>query len=323
MHLILFFDINGTIMLEDSKQGKDLEIAVCQMLAENYSAIWDKNQKESMTYRKYVEKHLAPGNDNDCEIEAVRHRYYRHFIHFLHDSEHPLHAEIAAKHKKIKDNFPAGKKIFASFIALIEYLEKNNIKFSVIFRSFGNDVDNIIAELKERTSLKSFSRSELSREYLNNLNAAEAAKMLSTINPGEHGAWQDNWPYWNQKSETFEGGKPFLIDFNHPNQIAMFFDDHAKNKQIICVKPTQEGNFNQRLLQEKLIDAGRIVPVKKLNASEENNYFIEKVNLALNMPLDIKAENYLVNKDNQQLRFFAQEQNTVASENRQSAQAKI
>ena len=316
MHLILFFDINGTIMLEDSKQGKDLELAVCQMLAENYSATWETSQKESMTYRKYVEKHLAPGNDNDSEVEAARHRYYRNFIDFLHKSKHPLHDEIVAKHKKIKDNFPVGKKIFASFITLLEYLEKNNIKFSVIFRSFGNDVDNIIAELKERTSLKSFSRSEFSHQHLNDLDATQAAKMLATINPGEHGAWQDNWPYWNEKGETFAGGKPFLIDLNNPDQIAMFFDDHAKNKQIICVKPAQEGNYNQRLLQDKLITAGRIVPVKKLIASEENNYFIEKVNFALNMPLDINAENYSA-------RFFAQEQNIVASESRQSVHVKI
>jgi len=69
--------------------------------------------------------------------------------------------------------------------------------------------------------------------------------------------------------------------------------------------------------QDKLMTAGRLVPVKKWSASEENNYFIEKVNFALDMRLDIKAGNHSA-------RFFAnQEQNTTTCDKKYSIQARI
>jgi hypothetical protein len=139
-HLILFFDVNGTIMLEDSKQNKDKETAICQMLAESYSSCWKPGMNKNMTYRKFVEEHMHPGDDNDPVIEAARHASYRNFLTFLKESNHSLHAVVNESYQKFQADFSSKNKIFDSFVALIEHLEHEKIPYTVIFRTFGNDI---------------------------------------------------------------------------------------------------------------------------------------------------------------------------------------
>lgn len=103
-HLILFFDINGTIIATDSANGTDKDIAILKLLAENHSAIWDKSIAKEMTFREYIDEHICPGDSKDPTIKKNRQEYYAKFIQFLMTKSHPLLDQIKSEFNIIKEN---------------------------------------------------------------------------------------------------------------------------------------------------------------------------------------------------------------------------
>lgn len=102
-NLLLFVDINGTIIANDSAKNKDVDTAILQLLAENYSAQWDTSKTtEVMTYRKYIEKYLLADNVTNIKNKKAQPEDYKRFINFLEKTKHPLYEEIVSNFNKIK-----------------------------------------------------------------------------------------------------------------------------------------------------------------------------------------------------------------------------
>ena len=105
--------------------------------------------------------------------------------------------------------------------------------------------------------------------------------MLASIKTGAHGAWQDDFSHWEAHNKKYTQGKPFPIDIHNKNVVSIFFDDNAKDQEILSIQTASGDNADQAHLQNRLIKLGRIVAVNTLKAILDENYFKKCVDFAL------------------------------------------
>lgn len=296
-HLLLYVDINGTIMLADPVSGKDTLAAINELLAKKFSAVWGEHSSEKMTYREYVETFLCPGNSQNLDVKKSRIDFYRNFIPYLKQSQHELLAEVQAEYQKYyaiygntKDN------VMPSFIFLIQYLDDNAIPYSIILKTFGVDLQPVVDELEAKTSLKfnrGMSVTEEGYVRIGDTILKEPEDMLAYHVPGRHYACQDNYDRWEALKFSYAGGKPFPIG---NGKLSVMLEDHSLDKkilQVVCDKKLGLGCVDQKKLQSDLIKLGRIVAVETSKASLEMNYFIEKIQAVYQAPLRLQLGPYV------------------------------
>jgi hypothetical protein len=90
-HLILYFDINKTLIASDKAGNKSVEDVLNELLAEKYQFCWDESLQEPMTFNEYVDKVLLPGAKHHPELRNQRKFYLQHFINYLREHDHPLY----------------------------------------------------------------------------------------------------------------------------------------------------------------------------------------------------------------------------------------
>jgi hypothetical protein len=278
-HLMLFVDINKTIIIESTGKGFGNEAGVAALLSTEpeYAHTWGNNQ-EKMTYNTWVDTKLFPGTDPS--LKKQRESEHSNFIKAAQEHHHPQSQKINAEFNKLVSSLKAqlSRKVFTSFLDLITYLKNNNYSFSIILRTFGKDLDGTVKELAQDnlTFIRgSFQKGNL---HLKNKVISDPAKMIAAFKPGKHYAIQDSYDWWKQHNFTAEGGKPFPVDISDKNVLSIFFDDLATDpvKPIVHVIPVNaQTNLNQ------LIKIGRVVSVNTRKAILEKNYFINAVENAL------------------------------------------
>jgi hypothetical protein len=308
-HIFLYFDVNDTIFIGDTAKGVDRVTAIWKMLAERHEAVWDKNLP-AMTFKDFVEKSLCPGNKRDQQVQQKHNEYYVNLIHYLEQLDNPeLLQRVKQEFTQISNNLGENH-IPQSFINLLNYLEENKLSYSLVFRTFGNDINDVVNELSKRTHVKAldhvtFIGGELKQANGNVLKSPE--KILKYFKSGKYFTCSDNFADWRKTNETYAGGKPFVIDLNS-RDVSIFFDDNAVSKQILCVKPVDDSYYDQSFIQQQLVQLGRIVPVNIFEACSNNDYFISRLEFALRTPLK------LVTKGLQQLGTFAHKSAVELSE---------
>lgn len=280
-HVMLHVDINRTLIVEDIGKGlgPDECLAAILSAAPEYSHTWDNNLEKS-TYKKWVDEKLFPGSYQDPVLKKKRENAHTKFIDVARDNNHPMFNEIDDKFKTLLDILEAqgSGKVFKSFPNLITYLKDRKYSFSVILRTFGDDLSWVSQEL-EKYGLNfihgSFHEGVL---HLNDSVFKEPVKMISAFERGKHYAIQDSHGWWEQHNQKEKGGKPFPIDIADKNVLSIFFDDNANSskRQILNVIP-----FGEKTNLNDLIKMGRVVAVDPLKAIMEENYFIDAFETAL------------------------------------------
>ncbi len=288
---IFFFDVNDTMFIGDTAKGVNKQIAILKLLAEQFSAIWDTSiTREAITFKQLVEQYLCPGDKRTPLVQNARNEQYLRFIAFMEERKHPLLEEIKTHYDNIQANTQTGH-IPLSFIRFLNYLQESEYNYTIIFRTFGNDIEAVENELIENTSLKLQHRAKFNQGSLC-LNDGSILRtphdLLNYVQPFEHGVWQDNFADWKATGESYLGGKPYPIDLNDDERVSIFFDDNVE-KQIISVKPTTTNEMSQEGLQEQLMHSGRIVSVNTFSVCTDADYFIRSFELACRSSL--KQEN--------------------------------
>ncbi len=191
-HLMLYVDINGTILAGDSANAKSLTTAVNQMLCENFKADWvsvltpaklsaflkahfyseSKNEaqvdreilewqskfekakikKEAVTFREFIEAYLHPGDDKDKVLKKLRQKWYDLFTPYLAAIGHPEHDAVKLKYGEILAKLKKDK-LFTSFINTIKSLDASKRPYTVILSTFGDDLKMVTDEIQQRTGL--------------------------------------------------------------------------------------------------------------------------------------------------------------------------
>jgi len=281
-HLILNFDINQTLIVGDTVGEKSPEMAIIDALTDRFVDQWDESLTQPIDYNTYIKEYLYPNPNKDKKIKNLQKEALCSFLSFLEESNHRfyLHAK-AIYDQTIASCQRRGTTIFTSFYKLLDHLEINEISYTLIFRTFGTDVNVVFQELNNifgarfLTELVKYKEKKFS-------DPADFYHYLKTI--GHHIVIQDDWATWYQHGENGAYGKSFPIDFEDRNTLTLFFDDNARlnteNPEKNAIAPFNLKSGKAMTAQEA-IEVGRLFPVDTLAAINDSEYFINLLDQAL------------------------------------------
>lgn len=287
-HLMLYFDINETLIASDRAGGKTLENVLNQLLASKYEYKWDPTITEPISYVTYIKEVLLPGPEHDLDLKKRRRAYLGHFIDYLKDQNHPLYAEVQATYKIALEKLESAKgNVFPSFYQLLRKLDQEKISYTLILRSFGSEVFEIAEEINQVygdifKNTGSFIEGKLTMadESFGN----DVSEIYEILSHSSHTAIRDDWKYWMSGNMDSAFGKPFILDLSDPKILGIFFDDNIKlndtEKNIIAPIDVSTGLL---IPIEKLIKRKQVVRVDTLKAILDDNYFADLVDQALDV----------------------------------------
>lgn len=273
-HLVLFFDINGTIVALDTAQEKTIEVTLLQELAKRYTARWHKSVPEPITYAKFVRRYLLKGDEKlDLVLKRQRQQKYADFLNYLEQNHPEIHEKVQADFIMLRDTLlKSNGHLFPSFLKLLSELTAEQIPFTLVLRSFGDDIPAVKRELEARNIvINDVGHFEGSVLHLHGRQLIEPQEIAQTLLPGRHQAWKDDWKYWHTHKHVGTFGKPFYLSEQKP--LSLFFDDKAIEKDIIHIQRID----GQAMSKEEALSEGYLIAVDTLQAIRNHNYFCERV----------------------------------------------
>lgn len=283
-HLILNFDVNKTLIASDKTENKSIEDVINEMLSRKYSACWDPSISEPITFDQYVRTVIMPGEEHDKDLKIARLVYFTHFIDYLNEHQHPLYTTVLNEFNTVIETLQ-GAHIFPSFFRLMNELDQKEVSYTLFLRSYGKEVFEVKNEINAKLN-QLFQVEGQFRGGILYINGEEPLtnpqEIYSFFTSKKHAAIHDDWPYW-MKGEMFaQYGKPFYIDLEDRNTLALFFDDNIKvdsfEKNIIAPLHSQTGDV---ISIPTLLKSKQMIFVDTLEAIVNENYFIERIQESL------------------------------------------
>lgn len=279
-HFLIHMDINRTIIAVDSAQNKPLKSCLDSALAKRYYALWDKSLEKPINYYDYVYFHQFPGKRDDKQIAKNRKQALKNLPLAAKGISKELHQKIMADIQAILSLYKQEPFfIFPSFYALVDYLEKNNHSYSIVFRTFGHDLSEVKKHLHEQIgfTIKQgyYKKGQL---YFDHQIISSYEDMYNLFKQHKFLAISDDFFYWSHNQEKRENAKLFPINRNSKAIKEVFFDDN-----IQLYSPTHGTIINPVSLEgtpldiNELIQNKILIPVDMIEAILNKNYFINKL----------------------------------------------
>lgn len=275
--LLLHFDINGTMIAAGWERS--LETNLNMYLAKKHKFLWSQDLAEPMTYWEYLEN----------ETKSEREQKAFHFLTFLKESDHPLLPLIEGQFNTIRERLSQGKIVFPSFYKLIDHLNSQGICYSVILRTFGEDVPRVAAEINQQyPNFFTFqgnlvdNKLQLDQTYEGPHEIYQFFK--ECLNDQHHVAIEDDWRQFLQY-ETRDHGKKFPIDLSDTRILPLFFDDSAH--YVIHPFDIQTGH---PLDLHELIQSRHIIPADTIEAALNDDYYIQQVQQSIRAHAKLSSE---------------------------------
>jgi hypothetical protein len=276
--LILYFDINKTLIATDKATNKTLNDVLNELLSEKYVAKWDEKEELPISFEAYARKITSSRNE---EIA-----FKQNFIPYLEKNCHELFPKVLRDYESALEVLNSSQKnVFPSFYALLDYLDKEKINYSIILRSFGVEVLEVKEEIETlhpmTMAVGKFQNGVLIE---NGQTIDQVETIYQHLKSLGHAAIQDDWSYWNAHHEASAQGKPFLVDLKDSETLPIFFDDNIRldssRKNIIAPLNALNGEL---LPIEVLSELKYVVRVKALEAILDRDYYINHVKEALSI----------------------------------------
>jgi hypothetical protein len=278
--LILFFDLNGTLIAQDRATKSSVEEGLNRALAAHTFDCWDDRVKEPISYAEFI-RTLAIPDSPSTQQKAKQNRAMGAFLSFLRRTHHPAKEAVEARFDKLYQKLQCGKQLlFPSFYQLIAALNSRHMRYTIILRTFGTDLPAVLKEIEQRLG-KDFICCKGSFKkgvFYTQEQPIEDLQLLYAFFQQGNMAVQDDHTWWTSHDRTEAYGKPFPLDLENPSTLALFFDDHLADSTIIHPIDIHTG---QSLSLPPLIEKGYAVAVDTLQALEEDDYFLRLVNQAL------------------------------------------
>jgi len=262
--LLLMFDINKTILIQDSAQNKDLECTLNEILSNStfgsmcstetpvewkwngiipFNASIPIESHPQFQYISYTNYLKSKYKHNHQQIDFYKSQ-------FTHNSQpgHGLHSYLIHL-KTILSHNHQQLPIVPSFYKCIQYLIHKRYRFRILFRSFGDELkvirdrfngfykgildENDAVDCKVRSGIgflhRSESQTELRMEDCSKMNVVRDWKGIyeeCRVNNEESELLciQDDYEYWDHGGRKSERGKLMLI-CEESDELCVFFDD--------------------------------------------------------------------------------------------------
>lgn len=278
-HFLLNFDVNKTLIASDRLANKSIEDVLNELLADKYSYQWEESLDKPITFRSYVLDVLFPGSRDNNRMKATTMEQIVKFLSYLEERNHPLHPIVLKDYEKalnILNHSPSI--IFPSFYRLLQTLDEADISYSIILRSFGEEVFDLVDELNRLHKEAAYRKGHFKKGvlYFEDGQVCEKpeeiyAQLVSSGNL----AIRDDWKYWDAHGMAKDKGKPFYIDTKNEEMISLFFDDNVrKSHPTINIVSPVDVYTGRSMPVEPLIEAGLVIRVDTLEAIIDEEYFI-------------------------------------------------
>ena len=292
-HVIVGVDLNGTIMAGDAANGKSTEDSLWQMLCEQTKGKWNAAATEDISFRRFIETVLCPTPSNPPNLTSAeitqrrqdlkqqRHQWYKQFPTYLQETNHPLTSAVLNQFSVLKAQL-SQHHVFDSFILFIIHMQQSKQSFSLVLRTFGDDLDLVVAEITQRTGLVPDCSGHFEGDTLvlaDGQRISDPQRIYQVFKQSQFCAVKDDYAYWQASHESPFFAKPFFFAHQQSSDLSMMFDDNVK-KQIVRAAPVYGEVVRQDLAQAKLIGSGQLVDVDSFQALSNLGYFIEKYKTA-------------------------------------------
>ena len=296
--IVLFMDVNKTIVLFDNGNDTSAAHNVVAQLGKSICHTWDSRVLES--YSSYVRRSLAPGDEvADPALKKRRQVLDNDLLSRFACVPGGMAMQSRYEAMLLKlDAMHAQKRIILpSFQRLLSELksQRYRVAASIVLRSFGPDVSDAFREVTETNPHFSqghfgmFCKGELRRlASIDDVTAAYSASRVGTerrplaevlapfpavdiftataeLPEGSISVWSDDYSHWHDSGEIAIAGKPFPVT---QEPLTLFFDDNAEEKEILA--PI----FSSEYSGESCSTTGRIVAVDPVLALECDDYFV-------------------------------------------------
>jgi len=220
--LILNFDLNGTILAEDSAAGKNRDCYLSEILARRTKSRWEGGLPKEITYFEYLEEKGVPWKTKDEML-----------CRFSNDYDHYFNGTLKKQEKELSDALDRmDTKIFESFFRLLAHLDSEGLRYRVVLRSFGTDVTKAIEILENKLNIR-IVRGEFNNGALSIFddNKEEQYKNLQeieeVINQADFLAITDEYEPWSKSGKKWTHGKKFFPSKGKGAYLPLFFDDNV------------------------------------------------------------------------------------------------
>jgi len=278
-HLVLYFDVNKTLIATDMASNKSIDDVINEELAAKYVYCWDESLLSPMSYREYIDNVVVP----DGKSRAMRKAYLYNFLEYLRESEHPLFFEAKKKFENVKTCLiQSPSVIFPSFFRLIDYLNGEGISYTIILRSYGHEIYDVQDEINYYYAGDLVTQSGQFRE--GRLIIGEDKRILSDsleiykyLCRSGHLAIQDDWNYWSTHGLKKEMGKPFYVDLEDEEVFSIFFDDNIMDSEVMNIVAPINPKTGESLSVQQMRELGRVMKVDTFEAILDSDYFVDFV----------------------------------------------
>jgi hypothetical protein len=273
--LVLYFDINKTLIASDKAANRSIDNVLNEMLAANYEAVWDEKVSSPITFEAYAAKMT---NSREEKL-AFMHGFMDHLREYIHPL-FPLIMRDYLTALTILDSYEG--MVFPSFYCLLDFLDEEQIPYSIILRTMGGERAEVQEEIEQRRSL-AFVRGK----FLEGSLIIEGEEPISNpsaiyqrLKKVENAAILDDWAFWNAHQGESAQGKPFYVDQEDKEILPIFFDDNISKSSKSIIAP-MDSITGELIPIEELMESGQAVCVDTWEAILNPNYYIDLVKGAM------------------------------------------
>jgi hypothetical protein len=293
--IVLYFDINQTIIAGGVVEKRDFEQTIAGIFAKDIVAAWDGAKQQS--YWEYLQDQIAEDMPTISRAgslfkkerkkrlldfpQKLKTRYPDLYKRYQHERRIMLTTLSEAHGDSVESA------IFPSFFKLISWLEESGYSYAINLRSFGKDLPFIVPVIEDNSPLRFkgygtfvgrtlniVGRSPDSSEIKSYKTPAEIYNLF-TQPPLASYAIEDSAEYWKAYCHQSAGGKLFPIDLQDPNILTMFFDDIVSEVDRGVLYPVKPNGDPENV--KRLTELGYIVHANTKEAILDSNYYINKV----------------------------------------------
>lgn len=296
-NLILNLDVNGTITGKDSIKQTNDYMLLCA-LAKNTFANWGNDSAEEeksapTSFKQYVDHVLVPGEKSDPILKKQRSAIIADFLEWLSQNSPNLYPRVLEDYHRMKriftnpSNGETNFTVFPSFYCLLNKLREMEISFTLVLRSFGNDLPDVVKEIEEHDSGLRITQWAEFKEKKFMLQGKETLEKVDEIfdcflSPNTHFAVKDDWNAWNRDGERGRSGKPFLYSLEGRGRVknlSLFFDDNITGEEEFDIVDPYE--ITGKVVPKHSLCDKLIFQVNTMEAVLDNDYYINLVMKAI------------------------------------------
>ena len=281
--LVLYFDLNKTLLATDVASGKTQDMVLNNILSEQYQSCWEEGMEQTMSFYDYVKEYLVPGEKFDPEVKSARTQLSGNFVSWLKEHRHPLYKEVHDHVQRLQKAL-VGHTVFPSFFRLLDVLNQVHCQAHIVLRTFGEDLEDTVACIEKtvpeiKFSFKGrFSKREFHGE---DVQTEDLRQVLAYFLKHTYSAVQDDYHYWHGNREHYSFSKPLLFNEKDSSQHCMFFDDNVKCQPCVPKNIVAPISVNTGAVSEEayagFIERRQIVQVNTVEAIGDINYYVKEV----------------------------------------------